>query len=681
MPRDLILGNTRMLISFDADYRLRDLYYPHVGSANHAGGAVSRFGVYVGGQFRWVERAQGWSIAIGYEPDSLVGRVEARHDDLGLGLVASDVVDFHETLYVREIVVHNLRPEPREVRLFFHHDLAISNTAVGDTALLDPIARGLVHFKGRRYFLANVLVGESAGAAQWATGQKGVNGREGTFRDAEDGTLSGNAIAQGTVDSVLGAVCQVPGGGTAKVTYWLAAGQCWEGAWDGVFELNAKVVDRQPSTFLQRTRDYWRLWVTKENPDFADLPDGLAQLYCRSLFVARMHVDAGGAVIAATDGDIVSFARDTYAYCWPRDGAMVARALDAAGYESPSLQFFEFCADRLTARGYLLHKYTAEGSLGSSWHPWIDASPEDAVPDGWEAPRAHGDAQPGYELQLPIQEDETALVIWALWRHFERWRNVEAVRGLYGRLVKKSARFLMTYRDRTTGLPGPSYDLWEERRGISSFTSGAVVGGLEAAASFARAFGESAIATDYAVAAQEIRRAMETHLFRPELGRFARRVNVRRSGEVVVDRTLDSSLYGTFAFGAFPADDPRVVESIRAVESGLACKTDIGGHARYADDSYFQVSRDLERVPGNPWIVCSLWLAQHKIATARRRTDLRPAHEILTWVESKKTTAGLLPEQLHPFSGAPLSVSPLTWSHAELVATVAAYVAKYRSLT
>jgi GH15 family glucan-1,4-alpha-glucosidase len=396
-----------------------------------------------------------------------------------------------------------------------------------------------------------------------------------------------------------------------------------------------------------------------------------------------MHLDVGGAVIAATDSDIVSFARDTYSYCWPRDGALVARALDAAGYEAPPRLFFEFCADRVGEHGgYLLHKYTAEGTLGSSWHPWIDSSPQDAVPDG----QPNEDAVPivnpaaGYAVQLPIQEDETALVVWALWKHFERWRNVEDVRGLYGRLVKKAARFLVGYRDPKTGLPGPSYDLWEERRGISTFTCGAVVGGLEAASAFARAFGESAIAAEYATAAQEIRRAMEAHLFRPELGRFARRVNVRRSGEIVVDNTLDSSLAGAFAFGAFPADDPRVVATMRAVETGLACKTDVGGVARYVDDRYFQATTDLQRVPGNPWLICSLWLAEHRIATARTRADLRPALDILAWVESKKLTSGLLPEQLHPFSGEPLSVAPLAWSHAAFVACVLAYVAKYRNL-
>jgi GH15 family glucan-1,4-alpha-glucosidase len=173
---------------------------------------------------------------------------------------------------------------------------------------------------------------------------------------------------------------------------------------------------------------------------------------------------------------------------------------------------------------------------------------------------------------------------------------------------------------------------------------------------------------------------MEAHLFRPELGRFARRVNVRRSGEVVVDSALDSSLAGAFAFGAFAPDDPRIVATMRAVETGLTCKTEVGGVARYFDDHYFQVTPDLDRVPGNPWLICSLWLADHKIATARQQADLRPALDILRWVGSKRMSSGLLPEQLHPFSGEPLSVAPLAWSHAAFVSCVLGYAAKYRNL-
>lgn len=680
MARHLSLGNARMLVSFDADYRLRDLYYPHIGSENHAGGALSRIGVYVDGQFRWIERASGWVITIGYEPDTLVGRTEARHDQLGLALTFTEAVDFNEALLVREVSVNNLRPEPRQARLFFHHDLSISNSDAGDTALYDPVTGGVVHYKGARYFLANVLVNGTAGVTQWATGQKGMNGKEGTFRDAEDGALSRNPIAQGAVDSVVGVTCELPAGGSAEVWYWLGAAPRWQGSWDAVRELNAKVMERGPAAFLQRTRDFWRLWVTKEAIDFADLPDAVRRLYSRSLLALRMHIDVDGAVIAATDSDILSFARDTYGYCWPRDGALVARALDAAGYGTAAQEFFEFCADHLTDQGFLHHKYTPEGATGSSWHPWIDTSLDTALPSG-VVERQPGLANAnGYEVQLPIQEDETALVIWALWKHFERWRNIEHVSGLYGRLVKKGAHFLASYRDPSTRLPGPSYDLWEERRAISTFTCGAVVGGLDAAASFARAFGESAVATEYASAAQEIRQAMAAHLFRPELGRFARSVSVRRNGAIVVDPVLDSSIYGAFAFGAFAPDDARVVATMRAVETGLACKTSVGGLARYTDDYYFQVSRDLEQVPGNPWIICTLWVAEHKIATATRRDDLPAARELLAWAASRATPSGLLPEQLHPFTGESISVLPLTWSHAAFVSCVLDYVKKFRTL-
>ncbi len=680
MPRDLPLGNGRLLVTFDGDYRLRDLYFPHVGGENHVGGSICRFGVFVDGRFSWVERDQGWSISMRYEPDTLVGQVEARHPGLGVALLSQDAVDFHEALYVRRVVVQNLRGEPRSLRIFFHQNFAISDNEVGDTAVYDPVARAVVHYKGSRYFLANLQVGDRVGVSSWAVGQKAL-GKEGTFRDAEDGELSRNPIAQGAVDSVVAADCEVPGNGSTDVHYWLAAGQRWQGVWDGIRELNAKVVERGPGAFLERTRHYWRCWVCKESDDFADLPATVVDLYRRSLLVLRTHVDSDGAVIAATDSDIVGFARDTYCYCWPRDGALVAHALDLAGYESPSLKFFEFCADRLTARGFLLHKYTASGQLGSSWHPWIGALDEDGD-SARQSARAAGlhDAPAGFEVQLPIQEDETALVIWALWKHFERWRNVEAVRGLYGRLVKKAARFMAEYRDATTGLPGPSYDLWEERRGISAFTCGAVVGGLDAAARFASAFGEFAIADRYVTAANEIRQAMGTHLFRPELGRFARQITVRSSGEVVVDTTLDSSLYGVFAFGALPADDPRVSATMAAVRAGLTCRTEVGGMARYFDDYYHQVTRDLAAVPGNPWIICSLWCAQHAVATARARSDLRAAGEVLSWVEGKKLASGVLPEQLHPYTGSPLSVSPLTWSHAAFVICVQQYLARYRAL-
>ena len=64
--------------AFDRHYRLRDLYYPHVGWYNHTDGHVQRFGVWADGQFAWVEDA-GWRRELRYKPDTLVTEVRLTH--------------------------------------------------------------------------------------------------------------------------------------------------------------------------------------------------------------------------------------------------------------------------------------------------------------------------------------------------------------------------------------------------------------------------------------------------------------------------------------------------------------------------------------------------------------------------------------------------------------------------
>ena len=85
-------------------------------------------------------------------------------------------------------------------------------------------------------------------------------------------------------------------------------------------------------------------------------------------------------------------------------------------------------------------------------------------------------------------------------------------------------------------------------------------------------------------------------------------------------------------------------------------------------------------MPGNPWFICTLWLAQYKMATARTVAELQPAREILDWVVAHALPSGVLAEQLHPHTHEPLSVSPLTWSHAEFVTAVLTLLEKHRSL-
>ncbi|MCL5038247.1 MAG: glycoside hydrolase family 15 protein [Firmicutes bacterium] len=657
MPRPLTIGNGRLLISFDEGLNMRDLYYPRVGFANHIGGHYGRLGLWVEGNFSWLDE-KGWERRLAYQPQTLVTQVKVSRPSWGLELAINDAVHVREDIYLKKIVLYNLKNAPQEVRLFFSHDLDIDESDVGDTALYDPRSGGIYHYKRDKYFLMNGQVihgdGRTEGPYQFATGTKRFGGGGRNWRDAEDGQLEGNPIAQGSVDSTLSFRLFLPTGGKALLYYWLVVGDRFQ----EVQRKNALVLADGPKRLLRETQRFWRRWVNKEKTDFLDLPEPVQELFKLSLLLIRTHIDQAGAIIAATDTDIMKTNRDHYGYVWPRDGALVTLALNKAGYLEPGERFFRFIRRIITDEGYLLHKYNPDGSLGSSWHPWYR--------DG--------------SIQLPIQEDSTALVLYVLWDYYQRTRNLELLDELYLPLIRPAADFLVTYRDSETGLPLPSYDLWEERRGVFSYTAATVSAGLFAASAMAGLLGDLRSSRRYRCAARQVQDGLERHLYSEDLGRFLRGYYRNVDGTRSYDFTLESSLAGLFLYGTFPASDERVAFTLTAVEKGLWVKTAIGGLARYTNDYYFQKSHDLEKVPGNPWFITTLWLAQWYIARASTRSELELAKPILLWVTSYAMESGVLSEQIHPYTGQSLSVAPLIWSHAAFVEAVMDYLEKYKRL-
>lgn len=631
-----------MLIAFDKDSLLRELYFPHVGQENHVGGAYFRLGIWINGTFSWVP--DGWSVERRYLPDTLVTDVTLT--GRGLKITINDVVDFQENIYLKKFHVQNLEADIKEVRLFLGQDFHIYGNDIGDTALFKPDISALIHYKGERYFLINILANNSFGVRHFATGKKGTGSLSGTWRDAEDGRLEGNPIAQGSVDSVLEIPLTLQGGASDVCYYWIACGKCGE----EVKRLDHLVKKKTPESFFKRTSDYWKRWVDKDSLNYSLLPDKVARLYRQSLLICRTQMNNCGSIIAANDSDAIHYNQDTYSYMWPRDGALVANAFDLAGFESTQL-FYQFCATIVEKEGFFLHKYTPTGAVASSWHPWVKEN----------------------RPQLPIQEDETALVLFALWQHYDRFKNLEFVKPLYHSLIRKAADFMMNYRDLSTGLPLPSFDLWEERQGVLTFTVSAVFGGLMAAANFARLFGEMDVAKEYTQGAEAILNAMDRYLYLPEEKRFARMINFKKDGHLEVDKVIDASLFALFAFGAYSPDDPKVVSTMEQVFDKLQVKTASGGLIRYEDDPYYRYQ---ETGSSNPWVVTTLWYAQYLIARAKGKEDLTGAKNILEWVADRALPSGVLAEQIHPVTGEPLSVSPLTWSHATLITTVQRYMDK-----
>jgi len=643
MPRDLPIGNGNMLIAFDRNYLLREFYFPLVGEENHIKADPFRFGVWVDGHLQWLP--DGWETQKEYLDDSLVTHVKMQSLDKTLEIECYDCVDFHENIYVKKLIVKNLSKHHKSIRLFFSQDFRISGSDFGNTAEFRPGYKGLLHYKDKRYFFVGVYANNRYGIEEFATGNKVAGLFEGTWKDAEDGMLSGNAIAQGSVDSTLGISLEIPPEGVEECYYWICCGTSWE----EVKELHEVVQRKHPKEFLHRTQNYWSLWINKEPINPSLLPKQVEHVYKKSLLIARSHINNCGSIIAANDSDVEFFNRDTYSYMWPRDGALVANALDLAGHWQTNT-FYNFCAKIIEKEGYFLHKYTPSGSLASSWHPWMVGDKE----------------------QLPIQEDETALVLWALWEHYNKFKDIEFIKPLYRTLIKRSADFMLSYIDPITGLPLPSYDLWEERHGVSAFTSSTVYAALIAASHFTKAFGETEISNEYLQAALGIKEGIEKYLYLEKERRFARMIFPKEDGSYEVDATVDASLYALFAFGVYDAKDEKIQTTMEQVKEKL-WNRQIGGLARYENDSFYRSNNELAP---NPWFVTTLWLGQYYIARASSKEDLQDALEILVWVADHALPSGVLSEQLDGMTAEQVSVSPLTWSHGTYIATVQQYLNK-----
>jgi len=652
MARHLVIGNGKMLVNLDQHNFIRDIYYPFVGQLNHVGGHTCRVGIWVQGEFSWLDNPE-WTFQLAYLNDSLVTNVIANHERLGIELQINDGIHQRECIYIKQVTIRNKQDTPREIRLFFNQDLIIEGTEVGDTAAYYPENHTILHYKRSNYFMFNGFSDEG-GIVQYSTGVKRFNTAEGTWRDAEDGILMGNAIAQGSVDSTLNFKTTVHANSEKTIYYWMSVASNLE----NVKQLDQYVKEHHPEKLLSRIVVYWRHWLSRAELDFGNLSEEVRHLYKLSLLVVRTQTDENGAIIAANDTAILQYNRDHYSYMWPRDGALVADAMSLAGYQGMVAPFFQFCAKALAPEGYLYHKYNPDGTVGSSWHPYIVQGVQ----------------------RLPIQEDETALVLHALWEDYKRHQVIELPQSLYTTLIRKAANFLASYMDDELGLPKPSYDLWEERYGIWTYTVSSVYAGLIAAANFTDLFGDYERSDLFRKKASDIKEAMLAHLWDEQLGRFARGL-IFKDNKWVKDMTVESSLFGIYQFGVLSVDDDKVIQTIETIRQSLSIKTTVGGVARYSNDYYFQQTDNIDMVPGNPWIICTLWLANYDILRAKQLKDLEAPKRTLEWVTEHALSSGLLPEQLNPFDGTPLSVAPLTWSHATVVQTVCLYSEKFKQLS
>lgn len=428
-------------------------------------------------------------------------------------------------------------------------------------------------------------------------------------------------------------------GNSRSITLYL----CFARDLAGVKALIGRVKMSSYSALVRSVQQYWYDFLNgcspvKSGNEIAD------RLYKRSLLLFRLMSDANtGGLLASPEIDEGFTQCGRYAYCWCRDGAFITRALDEAGLVKDSAKFFDWASRVQDTEGFWHQRYHMNGSLAPSWG---------------------------------IQIDETGSMLFGMLCHFYTTKDLFFLEKMWPSIVKAAA-FLESFIDEETGLPRPTFDIWEERMGEHTYSTAAVIAGLNSAAEMGRQLNVPDETTQrWERTARNMKKAMEQELIDHENRIFLRsirtklnpwgkepgdetvwiRVNPKGfSREVTLkDSRMDISLLGpVIPFKVFAHDDPIVRKTAAQIEQILTC-IDTGGIYRYDEDNY---------AGGNPWIIATLWMALYFIETG----ELEKAASCVKWCIGSCNHLELLPEQVSRQDGKPCWVVPLTWSHAMYV--------------
>ena len=637
MARPVILGNGALTVGLNEQGLVHDFYYPYVGLDNltTARSLEHKIGVWVDDVFAWVDET--WDIVVDFESNALITDITMSHKEMGIELHAVDFVDPHCNAFCRTISVTNAAPATREIRIFMHQVFQISRAGRADTALYVPEQDYILDYKGRCCLLVSARTSnDRMPFDQYSVGSYGIEGKEGTYRDSEDGELSGNNVEHGGVDSVLRVSLTVPSGAEASFDYWVVAADSQQAA----EKIHARIIENGVAHYQSAARNYWGEWLAVGKPKLEAIDEDYREIARKSLMVIKAHTDRRGGVIASCDSSIYNYGRDYYSYVWPRDGAYAMWPLIRLGYKDEPRKFFEFCRDILHEDGYLMHKYQPDKAIGSTWHPLLH----------------------GKRTELAIQEDETASVLYMLGEYHTYSHDDEFVGNLYATFVQPAANFLADFLDDQTGLPHASYDLWEEKFLTSTYTAAITYQALLVAADFADRFEYPDNAVHWRNAADRIYKGSAL-FFDPERKSYRKGYLLQPDGSLSYDNTLDiSSFYAVVMYGLRDLGDTEVRSTLRLIEEVLFNQSPSGGSPRYEHDNYFATDSGYQ---GNPWFVTTLWIAQY-YAKGGRDDD---ATAIMKWVAKWAMPSGVLSEQINPETGEPVSVTPLVWSHAEFINT------------
>ncbi|MFD5326256.1 glycoside hydrolase family 15 protein [Streptomyces sp. NPDC127092] len=388
---------------------------------------------------------------------------------------------------------------------------------------------------------------------------------------------------------------------------------------------------------LDRTLDFWNDWASGlryEGP--------AREAVLRSLITlkALTYEPTGGVIAAATASlpECIGGRRNwDYRFCWLRDSTFTLSCLLRSGYRREALAWTD---------------WLVRAAAGAP----ADLQPLYGIAGQRRLPETHADWLPGYENSRPVRLGNAAVDQFQLDIYGEVLSTIySAVRAgvaLDGHIWSLMAG-LLEYVGRCWREPDEG--IWEVRGPRRQFVHSKVMAWVAAdrALRLARVAGQRGSVRRWQALRSELRAEVCRYGWSEERGSFTQFYGSRR---------VDATALLIPRLGFLPADDPRVLGTVRAM-AGL---TDRGFLRRYDEVSNGEV-HEVDGLAGaeGAFVACTFWYAD-ALALTGRPAEARTVFERVLDV---RNDVGLLAEEWDPATGRQLGNMPQALSHVALVNT------------
>ena len=395
-----------------------------------------------------------------------------------------------------------------------------------------------------------------------------------------------------------------------------------------------------PERSLEQTERFWREWVAR-----CKYQGPWRDAVVRSLITlkALTYSDTGGIVAAATTSlpeELFGVRNWDYRFCWLRDSTLTLDALLRAGYLDEAKAWRDWlmrAAAGSPSELQIMYGVAGEHRLTEVELPWL----------------------PGYESSRPVRIGNGAYDQFQLDAYGEvinafydaRVKGLPAYQGAWDAIV-----VLVDFVERNWQRPDEG--IWEIRGHKQlHFTHSKLLAwvAVDRAIRMFEEFGVGARSMlekrmpRYRALRDEIRNDILERAFNPRKRAFTQSYG---------SDALDASVLLIPHMGLLPADDPRMLSTITAIEKELTWD---GLVLRYSTET------GVDGLPGHEatFLICSFWLADNYAMVGR----LEDAEALLNRLVSLTSPLGLLAEEYHPALRRQLGNFPQAFSHIGLINT------------